>query len=155
MWNPVLFNSIKSLWSHPHRVPRGVRRNRPQRFNRPVSPPHLKLSLPLTNCFLSLWNVQEAIDTINQTYEIDKTLGVWNYRGHALLTELRDQTELFACSGGVWTQTTDVEGEVNGLLTYDRRVLRPNETQWKADIQALYDAAKARSNSAMPDLYHL
>jgi len=23
---------------------------------------------------------------------------------------------------GVYTQTTDVEGEVNGLLTYDRRV---------------------------------
>ena len=52
----------------------------------------------------------------------------------------------------MWTQTTDVEGEVNGLMTYDRRVLRPNETQWKADIQALYDAAKARSNSSVPTM---
>ena len=94
--------------------------------------------------------MQEAIDTINQTYEIDETLNAWNYRGHALLTELHDQTVLFACSGGVWTQTTDVEGEVNGLLTYDRRILRPNVTQWKNDIQALYDAAKSRSNSSMP-----
>jgi len=33
--------------------------------------------------------------------------------------------------------------------TYDRRVLRPNVTQWKADIQALYDAAASRSNSSM------
>jgi hypothetical protein len=97
----------------------------------------------------SLWNVQEAIDTINQTYEIDETIGAWNYRSHYLLTELKDQISLFSCSGGVWTQTTDVEGEVNGLLTYDRRVLRPNETQWKADIQALYDAAASRSNSSI------
>jgi hypothetical protein len=97
-----------------------------------------------------LWNVQQAIDTINQTYEIDETLAAWNYRSHFILSELRDQTELFACSGGVWTQTTDVEGEVNGLLTYDRRILRPNETQWKMDIQALYDAAIGRANSSMP-----
>ena len=28
------------------------------------------------------------------------------------------------CSGGVYTQTSDVEGEVNGLLTYDRKVVK-------------------------------
>lgn len=55
---------------------------------------------------------------------------------------------MYACSGGVWTQTTDVEGEVNGLLTYDRRVLRTNVTQWKDDIQALYDALKSRSSNS-------
>jgi len=95
-----------------------------------------------------LWNVQEAINTINQTYEIDETIAAWNYRAHLLLTELKEQTSLFSCSGGVWTQTTDVEGEVNGLLTYDRRVLRPDEKQWKEDIQALYDAAAARGKGA-------
>ncbi|RDW57760.1 putative hydrolase [Coleophoma crateriformis] len=93
-----------------------------------------------------LWNVQEAINTINQTYEIDETNVAWNYRAHLLLTELKEQTAMFSCSGGVWTQTTDVEGEVNGLLTYDRRVLRPDATQWKADIAALYDAAAARGS---------
>jgi hypothetical protein len=98
----------------------------------------------------SLWNNQASINTINQTYEIDETLDAWNYRGHLLLTELKEQTSMFACSGGVWTQTTDVEGEVNGLLTYDRRVLRTNETQWKVDIQALYDAAASRSSSSVP-----
>ncbi|RYC58339.1 hypothetical protein CHU98_g7886 [Xylaria longipes] len=92
-----------------------------------------------------LWKVQEAINTINQTYEIDETIEAWNYRGHVLLSELRDQVEFWACSAAIWTQTTDVEGEVNGLLTYDRRVLRPDVDQWKADIQALKDAAKARS----------
>lgn len=37
------------------------------------------------------------------------------------------------------------------VLTYDRRVIRPDEDQWKSDIQALYDAAAARggSNSTM------
>ena len=31
------------------------------------------------------------------------------------------------------------------VLTYDRRILRLDEKQWKADIQALYDAAKERT----------
>ncbi|ORY32328.1 family 2 glycoside hydrolase [Naematelia encephala] len=93
-----------------------------------------------------LWNVEEAISTINQTYELDDTIEIWNYRSHILLSTLKDQTTRFACSGGVWTQTTDVEGEVNGLLTYDRRLLRCDVVQWKSDIQALYDAASARAN---------
>ncbi|KAK3639310.1 hypothetical protein LTR22_017511 [Elasticomyces elasticus] len=97
-----------------------------------------------------LWNVQGAIDTINQTYEIDTTIEAWNYRGHRLLGELLDQVKMYSCSGGIWTQTTDVEGEVNGLLSYDRRVLRPDVGQWQADIQNLYDAAAARNNASMP-----
>ncbi|KAI1118501.1 family 2 glycosyl hydrolase [Nemania sp. NC0429] len=92
-----------------------------------------------------LWKVEEAINGINQTYEIDATVEVWNYRGHRLLTELKEQVEMWACSAAIWTQTTDVEGEVNGLLTYDRRFLRPDKKQWRADIQALKDAAKART----------
>ena len=95
----------------------------------------------------SLWNVQQAIDSINQTYEIEQTNEAYNYRSHELLAQLSDQVDRFACSGGVWTQTTDVEGEVNGLLTYDRRVLRPDAEQWRADIRALYDAAARRGGS--------
>lgn len=67
-----------------------------------------------------------------------------------LLNELQDQVRLFSCCGGVWTQTTDVEGEVNGLMTYDRRLQRFDESQWKADIQGLYNAAAARSNATTP-----
>jgi hypothetical protein len=92
----------------------------------------------------SLWNVEAAINSINETYEIDTTLEAWNYRSHILLTEFEDQIRKFECSGGVWTQTTDVEGEVNGLMTYDRRVKRVSEQQWKDDIQALYEAASER-----------
>lgn len=28
------------------------------------------------------------------------------------------------CAAAVYTQTTDVEGEVNGLMTYDRKVIK-------------------------------
>ena len=32
-------------------------------------------------------------------------------------------------SAAVYTQTTDVEGEINGLMTYDRKVIKmPTET---------------------------
>jgi hypothetical protein len=61
-----------------------------------------------------------------------------------IFKELEFQIQEYACSGAVWTQTTDVEGEVNGMLTYDRRVNRMDKGQWKADIQALYDAAEKR-----------
>lgn len=90
------------------------------------------------------WKVEKSINAINQTYEINESLEAYNYRGHLLMSELREQIERFACSAAVWTQTTDVEGEVNGFMTYDRRFLRLDEDQWKADIQALYDTAESR-----------
>lgn len=44
----------------------------------------------------------------------------------------------------MYTQTTDVEGEVNGLITYDRKLVRVDEEQWKRDIRALFEAAAGR-----------
>ena len=38
-------------------------------------------------------------------------------------------------SAAVYTQTTDVEGEVNGLMTYDRKVVKINEQQVRAANQ--------------------
>ena len=37
-----------------------------------------------------------------------------------MLNELRSQ----GIAAGVYTQTTDVEGEINGLMTYDRKVIK-------------------------------
>ncbi|ETN43251.1 uncharacterized protein HMPREF1541_02410 [Cyphellophora europaea CBS 101466] len=91
-----------------------------------------------------LWPLPAAVATINQTYELADDLDTYNYRAHQLWRELREQVDLFACSGAVWTQTTDVEGELNGLLTYDRRVLRVDLELWRRDIQELYDAAERR-----------
>ncbi|KAK4244260.1 glycoside hydrolase [Corynascus novoguineensis] len=94
-----------------------------------------------------LWPIKAAIDTINQTYEIHAGLESYHYRAHVLLTLLREQVERYACSGAVYTQTTDVEGEVNGLMTMDRRVTRVDVEQWRRDIRALYQAARKRSSS--------
>lgn len=96
----------------------------------------------------SAWKVQQSINQVNNTYELDDTIEIWNFRAHELFQQLQTQVENWACSGAVWTQTTDVEGEVNGMLTYDRRVNRMDKEQWKKDIQGLYDAAKKRAGNA-------
>lgn len=40
-------------------------------------------------------------------------------------------------SAAIYTQTTDVESEVNGLFTYDRKILKVNEAKVRAANQAL------------------
>jgi beta-galactosidase len=45
-----------------------------------------------------------------------------------LLGELKTQ----GVSGGVYTQTTDVEGEINGLMSYDRKVIKISAEELKA-----------------------
>uniref|UniRef100_A0A8H7KCU2 Glycoside hydrolase family 2 catalytic domain-containing protein n=1 Tax=Bionectria ochroleuca TaxID=29856 RepID=A0A8H7KCU2_BIOOC len=95
-----------------------------------------------------LWNDAKAIAAIDETYEINKDLESYNWRAHRLFRDIREQTEEYACSGAVYTQTTDVEGEVNGLITYDRRFARPDSKQWQDDIQSVYDAAAARGGKA-------
>lgn len=101
----------------------------------------------------SLWNVKEAIDSIPETYEMNENLDSYNYRAGTLFRDIREQTERYACSGAVYTQTTDVEGEVNGLVTYDRRVLRTYKKQWKDDIRSLYEAAAGRGGRPVESYY--
>ena len=36
------------------------------------------------------------------------------------------------CAGAIYTQTTDVEGEINGIMTYDRAVVKFDEDELKA-----------------------
>lgn len=43
-------------------------------------------------------------------------------------------------SAAVYTQTTDVEGEVNGLMTYDRKVIKINESAVKQANQSVINA---------------
>ena len=38
-------------------------------------------------------------------------------------------------AGGIYTQTSDIEGEVNGLMTYDREV----EKFPRKDLKAMHD----------------
>ncbi|KAJ7101606.1 glycoside hydrolase family 2 protein [Mycena crocata] len=99
-----------------------------------------------------LWNDNVAIAAINQTYEIDANLDIWNFRALRVINELREQTELFNCNGGVYTQTTDVEGEVNGFLTYDREVDHVDTEKWKAVIQSIYDTFEKKISGTQEKL---
>ena len=51
------------------------------------------------------------------------------YEGYALefIPEIKS-----GVSAGVYTQTTDVEGEVNGIMTYDRKVVKVDEEKFRA-----------------------
>jgi beta-galactosidase/beta-glucuronidase len=46
-------------------------------------------------------------------------------------------------SAAIYTQTTDVEVETNGLLTYDRKVVKIPEEKLKNSSQKLYEAGKS------------
>lgn len=66
----------------------------------------------------------------------------WGYVQFKNSKEVTDQYEEYAeklmklaksgFSGAVYTQTTDVEGEVNGLMTYDRKVIKLEEDRLRA-----------------------
>jgi beta-galactosidase len=55
-----------------------------------------------------------------------------------MLNDLRGQ----GIAAGVYTQTTDVEGEINGLLTYDRRVVKIPAAELAALHRPLFTALK-------------
>ena len=78
------------------------------------------------------------------TWEIDRK---WGYgKNKQSGEEVMQQYEVYAemlkffvqtgCAAAVYTQTTDVEGEVNGLMTYDRAVI-------KVDIPRLAEINRA------------
>ena len=59
------------------------------------------------------------------------------------LNELRAK----GIAGGVYTQTTDVEGEINGLMTYDRKVIKiPAEELAELHSKLYTEPAKESSN---------
>ena len=72
-----------------------------------------------------LWN-PEMRNWGYQTYHsADAVLGAYKTK----YAKIVDYYQNRALSAAVYTQTTDVEGEVNGLLTYDREVIKiPVET---------------------------
>ena len=73
----------------------------------------------------------------------------WGYQSFKNPTELYDKYESFiknlhplinrGLSAAVYTQTTDVEIETNGLMTYDRKVMKMPADKLKSIHQKLYD----------------
>jgi hypothetical protein len=81
------------------------------------------------------WSVQQSYVDVDPAAYTDDYL--------AKLAEVHALT-CQGSNGAVYTQISDVEGELNGLMTYDRRVLKPDAQRVKAAQQALIrDASQA------------
>jgi beta-galactosidase len=52
-----------------------------------------------------------------------------------MLKDLQDK----GIAGGIYTQTTDVEGEINGLITYDREVQKVSPEQIEEIGRVLFE----------------
>ncbi|TIB91807.1 hypothetical protein E3Q19_02254 [Wallemia mellicola] len=91
-----------------------------------------------------LWPDPAAIATIPETYEIAVDTASYNNRSIEVIDNLTNQVRNNKCSAGVYTQTTDTEGEINGLISYSRDVSKANIDAWKAALQRLYDAAREK-----------
>ncbi len=62
----------------------------------------------------------------------------------ALIKKLHPMTGAQGLSAAVYTQTTDVEVEVNGLMTYDREIIKMNVANVTAANKALYTPPQPR-----------
>ena len=60
-----------------------------------------------------------------------------------MLNELRGK----GIAGGVYTQTTDVEGEINGLMTYDRKVIKIDAAELAELHKVLFEPIAAASKT--------
>ena len=82
-----------------------------------------------------IWGYQGMEDTATREGLLKTYLG--------LMDKVRDLAAK-GLAGSVYTQTTDVENEVNGLLTYDRKVLKYDAAALRKAHQAIISAAEGR-----------
>lgn len=75
------------------------------------------------------------------SYEDQPSLTALNNRFTGLLDAIRLNQLPAGLSASVYTEITDVENEVNGLLTYDRQVMKVDAARVKAANQALISAS--------------
>ncbi|MGW3402316.1 AbfB domain-containing protein [Streptomyces zhihengii] len=81
------------------------------------------------------------------SYENQQSLAHLNDRYIGLIDAMRETQVPLGLSASVYTEITDVENEVNGLLTYDRQVVKVDEARVRAANQALINASR---NPAAP-----
>ena len=55
---------------------------------------------------------------------------------------LKEYIKMMGCNGAVYTQTTDVEIEVNGIMTYDREIIKVDEKRFAEINKAVINAMK-------------
>ena len=61
-----------------------------------------------------------------------------------MLTELEQMINYFGLSTAIYTQTTDVEHEINGLVTYDRKVEKMDLEKVKVHQSGSYKMYKKK-----------
>jgi hypothetical protein len=61
------------------------------------------------------------------------------FKRYESLTEKLAELIKAGLSAAVYTQTTDVEGEVNGFMTYDRKVMKMPIEKLKAVNEKMYE----------------
>lgn len=61
-----------------------------------------------------------------------------------VLTELEQMINYFGLSTAIYTQTTDVEHEINGLVTYDRKVEKMDLEKVKYINQEVIKCTRAK-----------
>ncbi len=84
----------------------------------------------------------------NHTWQANKNWGYQNFKNgedlfkrYDSFTDRLQELIKLGLSAAVYTQTTDVEGEVNGFMTYDRKIIKmPVELLRKSNVR-LYDPA--------------
>lgn len=76
------------------------------------------------------------------SYEDQPDLAHLNNRFVGLIDAIREVRMPRGLSASVYTEITDVENEVNGLLTYDRQVVKVDEARVRAANQALINASR-------------
>ncbi|MFI1421645.1 AbfB domain-containing protein [Streptomyces sp. NPDC020731] len=77
------------------------------------------------------------------SYEDQPDLAHLNNRFVGLLDGIREVRMPRGLSAAVYTEITDVENEANGLLTYDRQVVKVDEAGVRAANRALIDASRS------------
>lgn len=63
------------------------------------------------------------------------------FKRYSSFTERLEELIRLGLSAAVYTQTTDVEGEINGWMTYDRKVIKVPVEQLKKSNEKLFDAS--------------
>ena len=76
------------------------------------------------------------------SYEDQSSQAALTDRFVGLIDSLRNNQMPAGLSASVYTEITDVENEVNGLLTYDRQVVKVDAARVKAANLALIDASR-------------
>jgi len=76
------------------------------------------------------------------SYEDQASITALNNRFVGLLDAIRENQMPMGLSASVYTEITDVENEANGLLTYDRQVVKVDAARVRAANLALIDASR-------------